>query len=132
VLDGSGGALSKMILPFKLCLGGPLGTGKQYMPWIHVFDQIRALEYLLVHENVCGAVNIVAPGVVRNKEFSVTLARTLGRIAVIPAPAFVLKAILGESSILLLGSQRVAPKKLLANGFQFQYPELERALDEIL
>lgn len=132
VLDGSGGALSKMILPFKLCLGGPLGNGKQYMPWIHNVDVTRALEYLLVNQTTRGAVNLVAPGAVRNKEFSIALARTLKRIAVLPVPAFILKTILGESSILLLGSQNVVPKKLLESGFQFQYPQLNQALDEIL
>lgn len=132
VLDRSGGALAKMIIPYKLCLGGKLGSGMQYMPWIHIDDVVQALHYLLVNKAVEGAVNIVAPNSVRNTYFSKSLAASLKRVALIPVPKLLLKLLLGESSSLLLGSQRVIPKKLMENGFKFRYPELSDALADLV
>lgn len=132
VLDRSGGALSKMMLPFKLCLGGRLGLGKQYMPWIHIDDMTSALNYLLTQEAVQGPVNLVAPNGVSNSEFTKTLGRVLKRVTIIPVPAWFLKLVLGEASILLLGSQHVVPKKLLEQGFVFRFPELNSALADLL
>ena len=132
VLDRSGGALSKMLLPFKLCLGGRLGSGCQYMPWVHIDDAVHALDYLMTHEAIHGPVNLVAPKSVRNTDFSKALAKALKRVAIIPVPKLCLKIMLGESSLLLLGSQRVAPEKLIENGFVFRYPELNKALVDLV
>jgi uncharacterized protein (TIGR01777 family) len=132
VLDRSGGALAKMILPYKLFLGGKLGNGAQYMSWIHIDDMVQALNYLLLSEVVDGAVNLVAPNSVKNVDFSKSLAANLKRVAVLPVPKLFLKTMLGESSSLLLGSQRVTPKKLLDNGFKFRYPDLKVALADLV
>ena len=132
VLTPTGGALAKMLLPFKLCLGGRIGDGLQYMSWIHLQDHINAMQYLLTESNVSGAVNLVAPQPQRNQFFTNTLAATLQRIAIIPVPKIILKLLLGESSSLLLGSQRVMPQVLLDNGFKFEFPSLNTALANLL
>lgn len=132
VLDPHKGALSKMLLPYKLNLGGRLGSGKQYMSWIHIEDMLSAMAYLLETSDLSGPINMVAPNPVQNQNFSDCLADSLGRIAVLPAPGFVLKMILGESSILLLGSQRIVPTRLQENGFEFRFPVLNDALENLL
>lgn len=132
VLDPRGGALNKMLLPFKLGLGGRIGTGRQYMSWIHYQDQVDAMNFLLHERGVAGAVNLVAPGAVTNQEFTRCLARSLHRPALLPVPALALKQLLGESSCLLLDSQRVQPQQLEANGFQFAFGELPGALVDLL
>lgn len=132
VLDTSAGALGKMLLPFKLCLGGPIGGGKQFMSWIHIRDMVRAMDFLLNNASCEGPFNITAPNPVQNRTFSSQLARTLGRFAILPAPKFALKLILGESSMLLLDSQKVLPEKLLQQGFEFEYDELKPALEHLL
>ena len=132
VLDPRGGALNKMLLPFKLGLGGRIGNGRQYMSWIHYQDQVDAMNFLLHERGVTGAVNLVAPGVVTNQEFTRCLAKSLHRPALLPVPAFALKQLLGESSCLLLDSQRVQPQRLEASGFQFAYHELPAALADLV
>ncbi|MDN3650749.1 TIGR01777 family oxidoreductase [Reinekea marina] len=132
VLSNRQGALAKMLLPFKLNLGGRLGNGEQYMAWIHYQDYLNALEFLLRNQDVSGPVNMVAPTPEKNKEFTQTLASTLNRIALFPVPEFVLKLLLGESSCLLLDSQRVVPSKLRESGFEFRYSTLSDALSNLL
>lgn len=128
VLASHGGALAKMLLPFKCCLGGRVGDGQQYMSWIHYRDHIHAMSYLLETDSVSGAVNMVAPTAEKNQVFTQALAKALGRIAVLPVPQKLLALLLGESSCLLLSSQRVVPQRLLDSGFEFQFPSLNVAL----
>jgi uncharacterized protein (TIGR01777 family) len=128
VLASHGGALAKMLLPFKCCLGGRVGDGQQYMSWIHYRDHIHAMDYLLETDSVSGVVNLVAPTPEKNQVFTQSLARALGRIAVLPVPQKLLSLLLGESSCLLLSSQRVVPQRLLDSGFEFQFPSLNVAL----
>jgi uncharacterized protein (TIGR01777 family) len=132
VLSSEGGALKKMLLPFKLGAGGKLGSGQQYMSWIHIDDLVGLFIFALENEELAGPLNGVAPGAVRNVEFTKTLARTLSRPAVAPAPAFALKIILGEMSEILLAGQKALPKKVMGFGFRYQYPDLSQALDNIL
>ncbi|NMY38384.1 MULTISPECIES: TIGR01777 family oxidoreductase [Pseudomonas] len=131
VLSAEGGFLSRLLLPFKLALGGPIGTGRQWMPWIHILDQIALIDFL-VHENAAtGPYNACAPHPVRNAEFAKTLGSVLHRPAVMPLPAFVLRVLLGEMSQLLLGGQRATPARLLEAGFTFQFTDLRAALDDV-
>ena len=131
VLAAEGGFLSRLLLPFKLALGGPIGNGRQWMPWIHINDQIALIDFL-VHENAAsGPYNACAPHPVRNLEFAKTLGSVLHRPAFIPVPAFALRVGLGELSQLLLGGQRATPAKLLAAGFTFQFTDLRAALDDL-
>ena len=132
VLAPIGGALSKMLLPFKLCLGGRIGDGQQYISWIHLQGHINAMQYLLTENNISGVVNLVAPQPQRNQFFTSTLAAILKRFAIIPVPKIILKLLLGESSSILLGSQRVMPQVLLDNGFKFEFPNLNKALANLL
>ena len=130
--SGSGGALSKMLLPFKLGAGGPLGNGRQWMPWIHVADLARLYLHAADTGSIVGPMNSVAPNPVRNSEFTKLLARQLHRPAFMPAPYFGLRLAFGEFAQVLFASQRVIPKVALDTGFVFQYPELAGALREIL
>ena len=130
--SGSGGALAKMLLPFKLGAGGPLGNGRQWMPWIHVADLARLYLHAAETGSIVGAMNSVAPNPVRNSEFTKVLARQLHRPAFMPAPYFGLRLAFGEFAQVLFASQRVIPKVALDTGFVFQYPELASALREIL
>jgi uncharacterized protein (TIGR01777 family) len=132
VLATDGGALSKMILPFKLFLGGRLGHGSQYMSWIHYQDHINAMHYLLTEKSISGAVNLVAPEPEMNISFTQKLAKVLKRKAIFPMPKIVLQCILGESSCLLFDSQKVAPQKLLESGYRFSYPSLSLAFEDLL
>ena len=131
VLAAEGGFLSRLLLPFKLALGGPIGNGRQWMPWIHIKDQIALIDFL-VHENAAsGPYNACAPQPVRNAEFARTLGHVLHRPAFMPMPAFVLRVLLGEMSGLLLGGQRAVPARLLAAGFTFQFTDLRAALEDV-
>lgn len=133
VLGRGGGALARMLLPFRLGLGSPLGSGQQYMPWIHLDDLVRLFLFAAEQPDLRGPVNGVAPSPVTNREFTRVLARVLGRPAFLPAvPAFVLRLALGEFVEVLLASQRVRPAAALAAGFSFQHPELEAALRDVL
>lgn len=133
VLGKNGGALSKMLPAFKLGLGGPMGNGRQWMSWIHIDDLIGIILHVINNIGIKGAVNGTAPNPVTNKVFSSTLARVLKRPAFLPMPAFVLKLLLGEmAQELLLSGQRVIPKKILDAGYDFQYAELEDALNEVV
>lgn len=132
VLSTKRGALPKMSPPFKLGLGGKLGNGKQYMPWIHIDDMVNAIVFLLNNNNTQGAFNLTAPHPVQNKAFTTTLAHVLKRPAFMTVPATILKLMMGESASLVLGGQQAFPKKLLDAGFSFRYPQLEGALEDII
>ena len=133
VMSADGGALPKMLTPFRLGLGGRLGSGRQWWPWISVHDVVGAIEHVLNNASLSGPVNTVAPDAVTNAEFTSTLASVLRRPAIFPMPAFVVRLIFGEmGEELFLGSQRVEPGKLLGTRYRFQYPELKGALKEIL
>jgi len=131
VLAAEGGFLSRLLLPFKLALGGPIGNGRQWMPWVHIKDQIGLIDFLLHKEGARGPYNACAPHPVRNREFAKTLGQVLHRPAFMPMPAFALKVGLGELSGLLLGGQKALPERLLAAGFTFQFTELRAALDDL-
>lgn len=132
VVGKDGGFLQRMLTPFKLGLGGRIGHGQQWMSWIHRSDLIGMIEMLLDSSELAGIFNATAPNPVTNNEFSQTLARLLKRPALLPVPAIVLKVAMGEMSSLLLGGQRVIPKRFLDHGFQFQYGHLESALRETI
>jgi len=128
VLAAEDGALPRMALPFKLGLGGQLGNGRQWFPWIHVDDVVGILRAALRDEALEGPVNAVAPGPVRNAELTETLGRVLRRPTFLRVPAFALRAALGELSGELLGSRRAVPARLRERGFEFAHPQLEEAL----
>ncbi|MEQ6884852.1 TIGR01777 family oxidoreductase [Salicola sp. Rm-C-2C1-2] len=130
VVGRDGGFLQQMLPLFKLGLGGRLGNGKQYMPWIHRYDMVQGLIHLLDSPQLSGAFNLTAPEPVSNAEFSQALGQALGRPARLPAPAPALKLMLGEMSRLLLTGQKARPERLLESGFQFQYPRIDQALAE--
>jgi uncharacterized protein (TIGR01777 family) len=132
VLSKAGGALPRMALPFRLFAGGRLGTGRQYLSWIHLADWIAMVQWALTEASVLGALNVTAPEPVTNADFTRALARTLRRPALLPAPAFALRAALGEmAEALLLGGQRVLPAKAQRHGFAFDYATVDGALREI-
>jgi uncharacterized protein (TIGR01777 family) len=128
VIAGDGGLLQRMLLPFRLGIGGRLGSGRQWMSWIHREDWIRIAQTMISDETMQGPYNATAPNPVTNRQFTCTLARCLHRPALFPVPAFVLKTLLGEMSELVLGSQRVLPERLLMHGFTFRHPDLEGTL----
>jgi uncharacterized protein len=129
VLSSRGGALEMMRRPFRLGLGGRLGSGQQYMSWIHIEDLIRVMELAIRNDEVCGPVNAVSPQPVSNREFTKTLGRVLHRPTFFCVPSFAAKMVLGEmAEEVLLSGQRVAPRKLEERGFDFRYPELSQAL----
>lgn len=131
VLAAEGGFLSRLLLPFKLGLGGPIGNGRQWMPWVHIKDQIALIDFLLHRSDASGPYNACAPHPVRNREFAKALGQVLHRPTFMPMPAFALKVGLGELSGLLLGGQKALPERLLAAGFTFQFTELPAALDDL-
>ncbi len=131
VLGADGGALQKMLPPFKAFVGGRLGSGRQWMSWIHV-DDLAALIIHAMQKTVAGALNGTAPNPVTNAAFTRELAAALSRPALFPAPAFALKLMFGEMSEVLLGSQRVLPKAAETSGFRFAFPQLAQALRNIL
>jgi uncharacterized protein (TIGR01777 family) len=131
VLDPRAGALKPMLTPFRLGLGGPLGGGLQWMSWIHAADLAEMFRFALENPSPL-VMNGVAPGAVTNSDFTRTLAATLHRPAFLPVPRFALRALFGEMSDMLLASQRVAPTAAESAGFQFQHPQLEEALTDLL
>lgn len=132
VLAGDGGFLQRLLPPFRFGLGGPIGNGRQWMPWIHLQDYVALMDFLLHRPGTSGPYNGCAPNPVRNAEFSRSLGRCLHRPAVLPVPALALRVGLGELSGLLLGGQRAVPERLLADGFHFRFAELDAALDDLL
>lgn len=132
VLGADGGALASMLPAFRMGMGGRLGSGRQWFPWIHIEDLVAALVFLADHGELSGPFNLCSPHPVPNGDFVRTLGRVLGRPALMPAPALALKLTLGEMAGVLLAGQRAAPAKLLAAGFEFRYPLLEEALVALL
>ena len=131
VLGRGGGALGQMLPLFKLGLGGPLGGGRQWFSWVHQADLVEALLFCLTKQ-MSGAANCCAPAPVRNREFTRTLGRVLGRPAILPAPGFAVRLAMGEMGSVVLTGQRVIPQALSRAGFSFQFPELEGALRDLL
>ena len=132
VLGRGGGALWKMLLPFRLGVGGRLGSGKQWMSWIHLDDLVSLIEFAIATPTLSGPVNAVAPSPVTNVDFTRELAAALHRPAIFPVPALALKMLFGEMSQVILGGQRVIPQAALRAGFQFRYAEIGEALRQIL
>lgn len=133
VLGPKGGALKKMLTPFKWCLGGKVGSGKQWFSWIHMDDMVRLILFLMENETCKGAFNATSPNPVTNKVFTKTLGKVIRRPTIFPMPGFVVSLLFGEMGrTLLLKGQRVLPKKLQDSGFKFRYPELKDALTQIL
>ena len=132
VMERSGGALGKMLLPFRLGLGGPLGPGTQYLPWIHVDDWLALMTELLSNADARGAFNATAPSPATNAQFTRALGRALGRPAFIPVPAFALRTALGELADTLLTGQRAVPRRAEQLGFTFRFKEIEPALRDAL
>jgi uncharacterized protein (TIGR01777 family) len=132
VLDKNGGAFPLIYLPFQYYIGGKLGSGQQWVSWIHLQDVIRAVESILEDESIVGVINLTSPNPVTNAEFGKTIAMVTGRPYWLPVPGFALRFLLGEQSILVLKGQNVLPKKLLDQKFEFQYPLLPGALRSVL
>lgn len=133
ILSPKGGALAKMLTPFKMGVGGKLGSGKQYVSWIVLDDLITIVHHLLANETIAGPVNAVAPNPVTNKVFTKTLAKVLGRPAIFPVPAFAVRMMFGQmGEEVLLAGTRIKPDRLLHSGFHFHFPDLEPGLRHLL
>jgi uncharacterized protein (TIGR01777 family) len=131
VLDKNGGALGQMLTPFKLFVGGPVGSGKQWMSWIHNEDEVGLILFALDHPEISGPFNASAPIPVTNRDFSTALGTALGRPSFFPTPGFMLRIMLGESAEIVTNGQRVLPKKALAAGYDFKFKTIYAALGEI-
>jgi uncharacterized protein (TIGR01777 family) len=127
-----GGFLGKIMPIFQLGAGGKIGSGKQWISWIHRDDLVNLIIFALTNEQIKGAVNATTPNPVTNEEFTQALAQAVKRPALLPVPAFALQALLGEAAILALEGQKVLPKKAEQGGFQFQYPAIDLALAQIV
>lgn len=132
VLAKHGSFLQRLLFPFKMGLGGPMGSGRQWMPWVHLKDEVAAIDFLLHDESAQGPYNLCAPNPVRNSEFAKTLGQTLHRPTFLAIPGFALRLGLGELSVMLLGGQRAQPSRLLSAGFRFTYPDLPSAFADVL
>lgn len=131
VLDKEEGALSRMAFPFKLFAGGPLGSGKQPFPWIHLYDEVQAIRFLIDNDAATGAFNLAAPQVLTNGDFSRVLGKVLHRPSIVPVPGFAFEMMFGEVSTVLLTGQNTPPNKLIDLGFAFSFPQAEAALENI-
>ncbi|MEC4680591.1 MAG: TIGR01777 family oxidoreductase [Nitrospirota bacterium] len=133
VLSTAGGALKKMLLPFRMGLGGVIGGGKQYMSWVSIDDVVGMIQYVIGNDSMRGPVNLVSPHAVSNHEFTKTLGRVLHRPTIFPMPAFAARLAFGEmANELLLSSTRAVPKKLMNSGYKFRHPELGEAFEHLL
>jgi len=132
ILGRDGGALQQMVTPFRWFVGGRIGSGLQWLSWIHIEDLVRAITHLMDHPELSGPFNLTAPKPVQNRELSRSLGRALGRPSWIPVPGFMVKLLMGEFGSVILKGQRVLPGKLLENGFSFCFPDLEGALLDLL
>ncbi len=132
VLANEDGAFPKLLLPFKFFVGGPLGNGKQWLPWIHIADEVRAIQFLLTNEQADGPYNLAAPQPVTNNEMAKQIGEVMGRPSFVPAPAFALQAVLGDMSKLVLEGQRAVPTNLQALHFTFKYETVQPALRNLL
>lgn len=132
VVLGREGALNRMVMPFKFYLGGPLGTGNQWLSWIHIQDLTSMIRFVIEHQEVTGPINATAPESVRMRDFCKALGKVINRPSWLPAPEFMLKIALGQMADMLLNGQRVVPKKAIDAGFEFQFPMLGSALKDVL
>lgn len=132
VLGHREGGLANMLTPYKFFIGGPISSGKQYMSWVHIKDEVGIIKMALTNKNIRGAVNATAPNPVTNREFSKTLGKILGRPSWLPLPPSMLKLMFGEGAALLLEGQRVIPQKALDAGYKFQFEDLESALMDVI
>jgi uncharacterized protein (TIGR01777 family) len=132
VLAREGGALPAMSLPFKMMIGGPIGDGRQWFPWIHLEDEVGAIRFLLEREDARGPFNLTAPAPVTNRELTRALGRVMSRPSFLPAPGFALRLALGEMADMLLQGQRAVPSRLLELGYVFRWPDLEPALRDLI
>jgi uncharacterized protein (TIGR01777 family) len=125
-------ALKRMLLPFKLFVGGPIGGGAQWLPWIHIADEAEAIRFLIEHPEASGPFNLCAPDVVTNRDFGRTAGKVLGRPSLFPLPGAALRVAFGEMSTVLLDGQRAVPQRLLDAGYTFRFPKLENALRDLV
>jgi uncharacterized protein (TIGR01777 family) len=132
VLSQKGGALPRMLLPFHFFVGGPLGSGRQWLSWIHIADQVAAVRFLIEQPQARGVFNSAAPNPLTNADFGRAIGRAMGRPAFMPAPGFALRLVLGEMATVVLDGQRAAPQRLLQLGFKFRFPDAESALRDVL
>ena len=133
VLSRAGGALGKMLPPFRMGLGGPIAGGQQYVSWIEHSDLVNAIQHVLDRSDLAGPMNLTSPNPVTNREFATTLGKVLGRPAIVPVPAFALRIAFGaDGAAMLQGGQRVLPERLVASGFQFAFPTIDSALRHLL
>ncbi len=132
VLSARSGALPRLMLPFRFFAGGPLGSGRQWIPWIHLDDEVRAIRFLIERPEASGPFNLCAPNPVTNREMAQTLGRVLGRPAFFPVPALALRLMLGKMATVVLDGQRELPQRLLDLGFTFRFPNLQPALKDLV
>jgi uncharacterized protein len=132
VLDKEEGALPRFLLQFRLFAGGPLGSGRQWLSWIHPNDEINAIRFLIDHQEANGPFNLASPNPKTNREFGKAIGRVLHRPALMPVPALAIKLVFGEMSIVVLKGQRAVPQRLIKLGFKFSHPELQEALKDII
>lgn len=132
VLGRGGGVLAKMIPPFKFFVGGPFGSGRQFISWIHIDDYINIVLKILADEEISGPINMATPKPVTNREFAKTLAGVLKRPSWLPLPGFILKLLFGEGAVLLLEGEKLMPSKMLDKGYKFKFAELEPALRDLI
>ncbi len=132
VLSNNALAFRRMVLPFRLFVGGPLGGGRQWFPWIHIADEVRAIRFLMEHPQATGPFNLCAPVPVTNADFGRTLGKVIKRPSIMPLPGFVLRLLFGEMATILLDGQRAVPQRLLDLDFTFRFPELETALRDLM
>ena len=132
ILGKDGGAMAKMIPAFKFFVGGSMGSGRQWFPWLHLTDLMAAVQFMLDNDQVKGPVNFCAPNPTRYRDLAKTLGKALNRPAVMPAPAFLIRFALGEFGDVFLASQRTVPHKLLSHGFSFQYPNITDAIRAVV
>ncbi|MCC6956760.1 MAG: TIGR01777 family oxidoreductase [Anaerolineales bacterium] len=132
VLAMQGGALPRILLPFRLFAGGPLGSGRQWFSWVHIKDQVAALRFFIEHPETTGVYNVSAPNPVQNKELARAIGKVMHRPGFIPVPAFVIRLLFGEMSVTVLGGQRVLPDRLQKASFSFDFQTIEQALQDLL
>ncbi len=132
VLDMQGGALPRMVLPFRFFAGGPIGNGQQWLPWIHYCDEVEAIRFLIEHEAASGPFNLAAPQPLRSRDFAKVIGKVMKRPAFMPAPAMAFKIMFGEMSTILLDGQQVVPKRLQELGYEFKFSQAEEALRDVL
>jgi len=132
VLGKNGGALPKLMLPFRFFAGGRIATGKQAMSWIHLSDVLAVFKFVIENPGLSGPINLASPQTLTNTEFTKTLAKVMKRLAVFPVPEFALKLVFGKGAMVLTEGQEAIPKKMLDAGFKFDYPKLKGALEDLL